>query len=480
MLFRSLQLQAFTNTTHQLASGIYTPTTSGVYYFGWYAYSPMANWYSFIDDINIRILAPLDAGAISINNVDAMEDGGSAINMQVSIKNYGSSTLTSIPMAYTINGGTPVTGTWTGSIAADEEDNFTFTTPFTVPEGDYTICVYTDLTGDGNPGNDQICENRFGFPIFSLPYFDDFESTNNWYIDGANNQWERGVPTASVINNAHSPVNVWATLLNGNYSNNSNYHLYSPKFDFSNVSNMRLGFWHWIDTENGVDGGKVQYSTNGGATWLTLGILNDPDGTNWYNAANIGNAPGFSGTSSGWQYSEVSLAFFNYFPLPVQFRFHLYSNASVTKNGWAIDDFTIYQPQIPNDAGVISIEAPVGQTITGAQNQVIVRLKNFGTETLTSIPVTYRVMTGAPPVNATWTGSLAPNAETSFTFPTTFTGPFQSVYDICAWTKLTGDTYTYNDTSCVTLNAGPGNIDGGVIAILNPTGPTTQIGRAHV
>ncbi len=467
-----LQLQLFTNTTHQLATAIYTPTTSGIYYFGWYAYSPAANWYSYIDDINIRILAPLDAGAVSIDNVDAMEDGGSAINMQITIKNYGSSTLTSVPVSYTINGGIPVTETWTGSIAADEEDIYTFTTPFTVPDGDYTICVRTDLAGDGIPGNNEICENRYGLPVLSVPYFDDFESTNYWYIAGTNNQWQLGIPSATVIDSAYSPVNAWATLLNGNYNNNSNYYLYTPKFNFSNVNNMALGFWHWLDTENGVDGGKIQYSTNGGSTWLTLGVLNDPTGTNWYNTANIASAPGFSGSSAGWQYSEISLSAFDYFPLPVQFRFHFFSNASVTYNGWAVDDFTIYQPQIPNDAGVIAIEAPVGQSATGAQNQVTVRLKNFGTQTLTSIPVTYRLMTGAPPVNGTWTGSLAPDAETSFTFPTTFTGPFQSVYDLCSWTNLSGDTYDFNDTTCVTLNAGPANIDGGVISIISPSGFT--------
>jgi parallel beta-helix repeat protein len=472
-----VQLPLFINTIHEEAVGLFSPPADGVYYFGWYAYSPSANWYAFIDDINIRILAPLDAGVTAISNVDDMEDAGTSLVPHVTVKNFGSQTLTSVTVLYSVNGGTPVSETWTGSIDSDEEDTYIFTTPFTVPEGTYTICAWTDLTGDGNPGNDETCVNKYGLPVLSIPYFDDFEGTSYWYIDGTGNQWQFGQPTASIINNAYSPVNVWATNLSGNYGNNSSYYLYTPKFDFTTVNNVAMGFWHWIESESGVDGGKVQYSTNDGVTWQTLGVLNDPTGTNWYNAGNINNAPGFSGSSGGWQYSEISLTAFDYFPLPVQFRFHFFSNASVNNNGWAIDDFTLYQPQIPNDVGVIEITAPAGQSVTGGQNQVIVKLKNYGTVTQTSIPVSYKAG-GAPPVNATWTGSLDPGDEVSYTFATPFTGPFTSTFELCSWTSLSGDTYDFNDTTCVTLTAGPANTDGGVVSILSPTGQT--IGGSNV
>jgi hypothetical protein len=466
-----VNLPLFNNTTYQLASGIFTAPTTGVYHFGWHAYSPAANFYSYIDDINIRILAPLDAGVISVNNINDMENGGSSKNIQVTLKNFGSQTLTSVPVSFTINGGTPVTETWTGSMQADSTSQYTFATPYIVPDGDYTVCVYTELAGDGNPGNDQTCVNKFGLPVFTVPYSDDFESVSYWYTEGATTQWQLGQPSASIINSAHSPVKAWATQLNGNYANNSSYYLYSPKFNFSQTQNMVLGFWHWYETENGVDGGKVQYTTNNGMTWTTLGVLNDPNGANWYNSANINNAPGFSGSSQGWQYSEISLSALNLFPIPVQFRFHFFSNATVANNGWAIDDIVIYQPQIPNDAGVIEIVAPAGQSVTGSPNQVTVKLKNFGTQTLTSIPVSYRVMGGPPPINATWTGTLTPGSETNFTFPTPFIGPF-SDFTLCSWTSLTGDIYKFNDTTCVDLTPGPANVDGSVIEILSPVGET--------
>jgi hypothetical protein len=469
-----LQYPSYTHTTHQLASTIYSPPTDGVYYFGWYAYSPAAFYWSYVDDINIRILAPLDAGVVSIDNVDDVEDAGDNILLEVTLENFGSDTLTSIPVSFSVNGGTSITETWTGTLYPDSQAVYVFTAPFTVPQGNYSICAFTELINDGVPGNDTTCVTKYGLPILAVPYFDDFEGTNFWYIDGTNNEWEHGIPAASLINSAYSPDNVWATNLSGNYTNNNSYYLYTPKFNFSNVTNLILGFHHWIESENGVDGGKIQYSTDG-STWTTLGVLNDPSGTNWYNSGNINNHPGFSGSSGGWQYSELELSAFNNFPLPVQFRFHFFANASVNNNGWAIDDFTIYQPQIPTDAGVISIDSPAGATVTGGPNTVTIRIKNFGTDTLTTIPVKYRVLTGMPAVSGTWNGTLAPGDTVSYTFPTTFIGPFQASFDICSWSELPGDVYDYNDTTCTTLSSGPANIDAGVIAIMQPSG-TTVIG----
>ncbi len=416
-------------------------------------------------------VSPLDAGIWNINTPAYITDANTSVSLQVTIRNFGSQPLTSIPVSYTINGGTPVTQTWTGNLASNDTVLFTFSTPFTVPQGQYSICARTNLAGDGNPGNDEKCVDKYGLPLLSLPHFDDFEGTVYWYSD-ASNDWEHGQPSASIINTAYSPINVWATKLAGNYTDNVSSFLYTPKFNFSNVSNMLLGFWHWIECENGVDGGKIQYSTNNGATWTTLGIHNDPSGTNWYNAANINNHPAFSGSSAGWQYSEISLSQFDNYPLPVQFRFHFYASPTVNSNGWAIDNFDIYADQIPYDAGVIAIEAPVAQSVTSSPNQVTVRIKNFGTETLTSIPLTYRVMTGMPPVNATWSGSLVSGAETSYTFSQTYIGPVQTPYNLCAWTNLTGDVFKFNDTTCVSLIAGPANYDAGVIDIISPAGNT--------
>ncbi|MDD3875097.1 MAG: right-handed parallel beta-helix repeat-containing protein [Bacteroidales bacterium] len=469
-----LDLNSFTNTTHQLASSIVNVTTTGVYYFAWLAYSPGSIYYSYIDDINIRLLEQRDAAVIAINNLDPIVNGSAAFIPEVKIQNLGSDTLTNIPVKYTVNGGTPVTETWIGTLLPDSTVDYTFTTGFTIPSGNFTMCAYTQLSNDGNNANDTTCQDAFGIPLIVPPFNDDFEGAMNLYTVGATNQWQLGIPSASVINSAHSPVNVWATNLAGNYDNNSNYNLLTPRFNFMNVDNAVIGFWHWYDTESGNDGGRLQYTTNNGQTWQTLGVVSDPLGTNWYNTASINGAPAFSGTSGGWVYSEFDLTQFNNYAAPIQFRFNFFANNSVNNfNGWAIDDFVIYQAQIPTDAGVTAIINPSGQVVTGSVQNVEVTIKNLGTGPLTTIPVRYRVNNGVP-VQEQWTGNLQAGDSVNYVFnmPITQTAS----YNLCAWTRVSGDTYTNNDTSCTSITVIPAQYDAAVLEITTP-GTQTTIGQ---
>jgi len=460
-----VQLTGVNNTTYNNAATIITPTQDTVYYFAWHKTSfAHANTF-YLDDINIRILEPVDAGIVDILNIGSHENGMSALTPEVKIKNWGSDTLTIIPVKYIVNGGTPVTETWIGTLLPDSSVNYTFNTAFTVPNGNFSFCALTALSGDGNNGNDTLCITTFGIPLITPPFADDFEGSMNLYTIGATNQWQHGIPSASVINNAHSPVNVWATNLTGNYNDNSNYNLFTPRFNFSSVVNAVVGFWHWYDTESGNDGGRLQYTVNNGATWQTLGIMNDPLGANWYNTDNVNGAPAFTGASSGWVYSEFDLSQFNNFPVPVQFRFNFFANSSINFNGWAIDDFEIYQAQIPLDAGVVAIVNPSGSVVTGSTQNVEVIIKNLGTDPLTTIPVRYRVNNGVP-VQEQWTGNLMPGDSVNYIFNQTITQA--ASYGLCAWTRVTGDTYTNNDTSCTSINIIPAQFDAGVVEIIAP------------
>jgi hypothetical protein len=142
-------------------------------------------------------------------------------------------------------------------------------------------------------------------------------------------------------------------------------------------------------------------------------------------------------------------------------------------DGWAIDDFEITAPPIAKDAGVIAIVTPSGSTVTGSSVTVQVTIQNFGTDTLMSVPVAYSVNGGAYTLQ-TWTGNLASGATTNFTFTNTYTSP-GSDYEICAFTKKTGDFYLFNDTTCAGILAAAAPLDAGVTAILTP-GDTTNVG----
>jgi len=67
-----------------------------------------------------------------------------------------------------------------------------------------------------------------------------------------------------------------------------------------------------------------------------------------------------------------------------------------------------------NDIGILSISAPSAPVSTGLQN-VVVRLKNFGTNTITSAEIAY-IHNGGTPVSINWTGTLLPCGEIDITF----------------------------------------------------------------
>jgi hypothetical protein len=158
----------------------------------------------------------------------------------------------------------------------------------------------------------------------------------------------------------------------------------------------------------------------------------------------------------------------------VQFRFHFFSDGSNNNfNGWAIDNFQITAPAVPNDVGVIAVLQPSAPTQTGTPVTVQVTIRNFGTNTQTSIPVRYFINASAV-ISETWTGSLLPNATVNYTFTTPFTSP-GSPYSVCSFTRLTGDPYWWNDSTCVQpINVTPGDNDVGISKILEPVGPTVS------
>lgn len=67
-----------------------------------------------------------------------------------------------------------------------------------------------------------------------------------------------------------------------------------------------------------------------------------------------------------------------------------------------------------NDIGILEISSPGGQVTPGLQN-VVVRLKNFGTNTITSAQIQY-VHNNNTPVSVSWSGVLLPCGEVDVTF----------------------------------------------------------------
>ena len=98
-----------------------------------------------------------------------------------------------------------------------------------------------------------------------------------------------------------------------------------------------------------------------------------------------------------------------------------------------------------NDVGVTAITAPGTSSPAGGCAVVTVDVKNFGANTQTNFPVSYKINNG-PVVSGTYSGSLAPGATASVTLPC-FTVPTGG-FNICSFTGLSNDGNHVNDTIC--------------------------------
>ncbi len=113
-------------------------------------------------------------------------------------------------------------------------------------------------------------------------------------------------------------------------------------------------------------------------------------------------------------------------------------------------------PAPPCESGLLSFvnPTPTSTIMSGIQTPVEVKLRNFGLDTLTSVPIDWTI-NGLAQQQYIWTGNLAPKTNTiatigSFNFPS-------GINHINAWSSLACDTISSNDSVSVEFSACIGN-----------------------
>jgi GEVED domain/Secretion system C-terminal sorting domain len=127
-----------------------------------------------VDDIGVTsIIAPV-SGPLT-----------NAEDITITIRNFGINDILNPEVQYDIDGGAPVIENYSGTLAAGAIETFTFATQADLSApGDYTITASTNLSGDTNPGNDDVtkvvtngilycspsmdCSFGDGFQLFSI------------------------------------------------------------------------------------------------------------------------------------------------------------------------------------------------------------------------------------------------------------------------------------------------------------------------
>ncbi|MBT3207545.1 MAG: hypothetical protein HN347_04280, partial [Bacteroidetes bacterium] len=377
----------------------------------------------------------------------------------VTYKNWGLATQNIYTLSYSIdNGATFVTETVTAPILPDASLSYTFTqTADFSAMGGYNCIAAVHLAGDSITYNDTIAEIMILSiaTVTNYPYFDNFENGNFWTAGGASSSWQFGTPAGSTINSPYSPSNCWATNLTGFHNSYEDSWVESILFDFTNLTMPVFDFKYWVNAQGlYYDGAKVQYTVDGGTTWLQLGSefgdpSLDPNGTNWYNGmsiAGLGYVNGWTDNSSGWMSGKYIMTALAGEP-SVKFRVCFGSDASIQNDGFAFDDVMIYQ--LPDDdMSVMEFITSAGCIGATGQLPITLKLKNTGINSQSLFSVSYSIDGGVSftTESISLIAPLAQGDELLYTF--TALAPFssQGTYYCIGEVNLIGDQNSYNDS----------------------------------
>jgi hypothetical protein len=301
---------------------------------------------------------------------------GSAFDPKAVFRNIGLAAQSAIPVHFEIlDGANTVMYSNTQTIAslaaaASAEVTFASVSGSLLTTGTYTARAIAANPGDVSPANDTTVTTFQVIPVVPVAgtYTEDFEDAASetggygWYTavlsGNGTSDWVRGTPAKVHMPGAHGGAKCYVTGLTENYTNGLESVLGSPVFDLSSMSgNVELQFWQNFEFEPMWDGGWLQYSTDGGQTWITQdhqlgsgGTFDTPVSTGWYNAAVdsdvVAGAPDppmwgdntsvYAGNVNGWIRSTTVLPVGG--QADVRLRWYMSADGSVSYEGWAIDD----------------------------------------------------------------------------------------------------------------------------------------------
>ncbi|NBT86888.1 MAG: T9SS C-terminal target domain-containing protein, partial [Flavobacteriaceae bacterium] len=111
------------------------------------------------NDDYIKQVRHLLANDVGVAEITAPSSGSGLgfETLTVTLENFGALTQTNFDVTYTVNGGAPVTETFTGTLDSEQSVNFSFTQQLDLTAlGPYEITVSTALSGDQDSTNDSV------------------------------------------------------------------------------------------------------------------------------------------------------------------------------------------------------------------------------------------------------------------------------------------------------------------------------------
>ncbi|MEI6124425.1 MAG: Omp28-related outer membrane protein [Bacteroidota bacterium] len=317
----------------------------------------------------------LDAGITSITGLPTIQCTTTGIAPTVVLKNYGTSTLTSCTINYSVDGGTTVSQPWSGSLATGSTANVVITNAITPTNGHHSLRCYTTMpngSADLNDANDDISGVYNIFTLYSAtPVSEEFTSTTfpptNWVVDGT--YWTRQA-VSSFATGVGSARMEFFNAASGTIND-----LYVFGLNLASGTGHFLSFDHaYAQYTSENDKLQVQISTNCGTTWTNLF---DKQGAALKTAPATTSA--FTPTSTQWTHNVINLSAYDG-QASVLVRFHatsaygnnLYIDKILTGVGVGIDE------NLNNQISVFPNPATDIVNIVNAENSTVMLYDIFG------------------------------------------------------------------------------------------------------
>lgn len=202
------------------------------------------DWYWMVDDVTIFEPTAIDAGVTAVSGVTSGCGLSAASQVTATIKNFGGSAISNVPVTLLVNGAGAINETVPGPIAPNSTLDYTFTGTVNLSAaGTYTIAVNTSLANDGTPGNDASNTQVESFlpNDLSSPYAMDFEPSDDlaqWALLDANGD---GVSWALINTFAYTGTQCLRKGGSGDYDDDW---VWSGCFDMQAGTNYTLDYWY--------------------------------------------------------------------------------------------------------------------------------------------------------------------------------------------------------------------------------------------
>jgi hypothetical protein len=414
--------------------------------------------YTRVGQFDLALPLPWDARTLSINSpANNNAFCSNVVTPNVTIKNSGINTITSLTVFAQIDNGTPVSNAWTGSLALGASATIDLSS-ITTTGGTHTLKVYTSKP---NGNNDQVPANDTAQISFTVlvpqpgPIVEGFESTTfpsaGWRVINPNTgslTWER-TTLAAKTGVASTRINFWNYATTGHLD-----FLLSPIIDAANFDTAQITFdrayrKYNTSTTTFNDTLSLQISTDCGTTFpLTvwkkggsqLATNATPTTANWVPAA------------ADWVTETVDIR--NLLPAnTTSFTVSFTGRNSFGQNLY-LDNINIKVTKaLRRDATLSKIIDPFTRVCTRTLRPVF-EYGNKGVDTLKSVKINY-ILNGGPVQTRALTGlNLASGKFATDSFPS-ITLAAAGANTLKVYTSEPNglnDQLTTNDTTFITFN----------------------------